>query len=453
MAESTVDLAGFFSSSDVSPKTLANVADSAFATAKDRIRFIETTNERASNGGAPLLVGAARFLLGDYNAALESLKNAPKGADRALLTGDSLLALGRVDEAIAEYEGSGAEPIVADMRIAYAAFRAGAVGRLKKLVEKHDKAGASIADWHFARGLLAEANDEREAAASAYARATELNPEHERSMFRAAWMYDSLGDEETAIEMYERLSRKPRCAINALINLAVIYEDNAKFDEAAAMLSRVLGNFPSHTRARLFLKDVQSSQEMMIDDVAARRAEKRRRLLETPVSDFELSVRARNCLKKMRVITLGDLLKLTEAELLSYKNFGDTSLTEIKAMLERRGLELGMDPNDIDVTAYADAIARTPGAPAGGAAPGAAPSAAAPAVSHGDDATMARPVSELELSVRSRRCLQRLNIVTMGDLVSYSEAELLAARNFGQTSLNEIKSRLSEYGLQLAPKR
>jgi DNA-directed RNA polymerase subunit alpha len=62
-------------------------------------------------------------------------------------------------------------------------------------------------------------------------------------------------------------------------------------------------------------------------------------------------------------------------------------------------------------------------------------------------------VAELELSVRSRRCLQRLNVVTLGDLLHYSEADLLATRNFGATSLSEIKTRLTEFGLQLAPKK
>ena len=58
-------------------------------------------------------------------------------------------------------------------------------------------------------------------------------------------------------------------------------------------------------------------------------------------TDFELSVRARNCLKKMQIRTLGDLLRISEAELLSYKNFGETSLTEIKTMLASKGLRLG----------------------------------------------------------------------------------------------------------------
>jgi len=71
----------------------------------------------------------------------------------------------------------------------------------------------------------------------------------------------------------------------------------------------------------------------------------------------------------------------------------------------------------------------------------------------GREAVLSKPVSELELSVRARRCLQRVNVVTLGDLIQLSEANLLAARNFGVTSLNEVKARLAENGLQLAPKQ
>ena len=45
--------------------------------------------------------------------------------------------------------------------------------------------------------------------------------------------------------------------------------------------------------------------------------------------------------------------------------------------------------------------------------------------------------------------MERLNIEILGDLIEKTEAELLAAKNFGQTSLNEIKQRLEEHGLRL----
>src|SRR5690606_21167149 len=60
-----------------------------------------------------------------------------------------------------------------------------------------------------------------------------------------------------------------------------------------------------------------------------------------------------------------------------------------------------------------------------------------------------RPVTELDLSVRSRRIVDLLKIRTIGDLANKTEAELLACPNFGQTSLNEIKTKLDELGLSL----
>jgi DNA-directed RNA polymerase subunit alpha len=60
-----------------------------------------------------------------------------------------------------------------------------------------------------------------------------------------------------------------------------------------------------------------------------------------------------------------------------------------------------------------------------------------------------RSVDELELSVRSANCLKHANIKLIGDLVQKTEAEILATKNFGRKSLNEIKEILSEMGLGL----
>jgi len=63
-----------------------------------------------------------------------------------------------------------------------------------------------------------------------------------------------------------------------------------------------------------------------------------------------------------------------------------------------------------------------------------------------------RSVDELELSVRSANCLKHANIKLIGDLVQKTEAEILATKNFGRKSLNEIKDILSEMGLSLGMK-
>jgi DNA-directed RNA polymerase subunit alpha len=62
-------------------------------------------------------------------------------------------------------------------------------------------------------------------------------------------------------------------------------------------------------------------------------------------------------------------------------------------------------------------------------------------------AYLAKPVAELELSVRSANCLEAANIVTIKDLVTKTEQEMLKYRNFGRKSLNEIKTILADMGL------
>ncbi len=60
------------------------------------------------------------------------------------------------------------------------------------------------------------------------------------------------------------------------------------------------------------------------------------------------------------------------------------------------------------------------------------------------------PVEQLNLSVRTLNCLRRGGITTVGELVSKEEKELLALRNFGQKSRQEIEERLADMGLALA---
>jgi DNA-directed RNA polymerase subunit alpha len=63
-----------------------------------------------------------------------------------------------------------------------------------------------------------------------------------------------------------------------------------------------------------------------------------------------------------------------------------------------------------------------------------------------------KSVDELELSVRSANCLKHANIKLIGELVQKTESEILATKNFGRKSLNEIKEILAEMGLSLGMK-
>jgi len=68
--------------------------------------------------------------------------------------------------------------------------------------------------------------------------------------------------------------------------------------------------------------------------------------LDMPIAEFELSVRANNCLEAMKVQTVRELAKMTKADLLKIRSFGKTSLREVKRKLGDIGLSLGM--TDID---------------------------------------------------------------------------------------------------------
>ncbi len=68
-----------------------------------------------------------------------------------------------------------------------------------------------------------------------------------------------------------------------------------------------------------------------------------RKVLNTPLEDLELSVRAFNCLKAAKINSLSELVQYTQEELMKFRNFGQKSLSEIEQVLGERGLHFGMD--------------------------------------------------------------------------------------------------------------
>jgi DNA-directed RNA polymerase subunit alpha len=282
---------------------------------------------------------------------------------------------------------------------------------------------------HMAEAERLDKAGDRLAAITELRKATSTDPENAAALFKLAYLLDLLGEEDEALALYERCVATPPPMVNALMNLAVLYEDRGEYANAERCLRQILDTRPNHVRARLFMKDVQASREMVVVEEQDRDVFKRKALLDTPVTDFELSVRARTCLKKMNIRTLGDLLRITEAELLSYKNFGESSLVEIKKMLTAKGLRLGQGLEDAHRQARRALIEQYKGT--------------------GKETTLAKPVSELQLSVRARKALQLLSIQTLGDLASHTEAELMGIKNFGATSLKEVRDKLAESGLSL----
>ena len=298
------------------------------------------------------------------------------------------------------------------------------------MIESQDR-DPQTAQKHFAEGRKAENAGDRWNAIEAYEMAFEADPDNPEVCFRLAYMLDLVGEEDEALHLYEQAVQRPNAPLNALLNLAVLYEDRGQYAHAERCLQQVLATDPNHGRARMFMRDVVASKSMVIEDEQARRVDAQSALLDTPVTDFELSVRTRNALRKMNIRTLGDLLRISEAELRSYKNLGEASIEEVRAMLAQRGLRLGQaieQQSDATRKAVYEQLKSETG--------------------QGDE-VLNKSVNELNLSVRARKALALLNVQTIGDLAMKTEAELMGIKNFGSTSLTEIREKLEESGLSL----
>jgi len=347
------------------------------------LKFAEQVegNMARTSPRARLAVGIGLCILGRFEEAVAKLSKGKDCKEKFIYSGFALRRMGKFDEAIENLQKSlGFEADTLNITLEKVATyrRASDFDAAAKELKACANFENVSAEYHYQLARLQEAQGLYEEALDNYKTALELSPNHQRALFHLAYRCDVLGDEEAAIDFY---------------------------------------------------KQIVSTKTMFFDEEKERKRTRKSQILETPISDFELSVRSRNCLKKMHIDTLGDLLNITETELLSYKNFGETSLMEIKTILTPKGLHLGMaleeKQSPSEETAEQDVTATE------------------------DEELMNKPVEDLQLSVRARKCLQKLNIHTIGDLTRKTEAELLGCKNFGVTSLNEIKRGLANIGLSL----
>lgn len=389
---------------------------------------------------AHLRYGVASVLLGRHTQAIEHLSKAGESGLAAHHLGLALEAIQRWDAAAKAFEKAaelGHLPEISRLRRVGCLRRAGKTDEAAAALDAVDPktGGSAAAEYHYQRGAMLFDEGALVDAAAEFEKTLAIDRDHAGALFQLAYINDLQGNDETALEQYERCVQKPPVPLGALINLGVLYEDGNKFREAEQCYKRVLDAVPNHPRARLFHKDCHASKDQYYDEETHERYNLLRKVMEVPITDFELSVRARNVLKRMNIRTLGDLTRITEATLLSSKNFGETSLSEIKEILATKGLQLGM------------AIENNPDRPAPG--PGAFRPEPPVPLSPEEEAKLRTPISELNLSVRARKCMSKLGVQTVGELLTYTGDQLLECKNFGVTSLNEVRERLTEYGLKL----
>lgn len=385
--------------------------------------------EQAQISKDTLASGIALSILGSHAQAVDALAKAKDCKEKYIFLAESFKRLKKFDESLQNLDkaaSKGADSLHINLEKANVLRLARRIEDAMKQLKTCANFEKASAQYHHVMARCQEADGLYEEAVDNYKTALEIEPNHCKALFHLAYFCDLRGDEDAAIDYYKQLLTQQPAYVNALLNLAVLHEDAGEYDKASKCIDQVLTHHPNHSRALLFKKDVESSKTMLYDEEIEKDNTRKSQILETPISDFELSVRSRNCLKKMNLYTIGDLLNITESELLSYKNFGETSLTEIKHILNSKGLNLGMSIEEkLGQETFVDFDEKI------------------------DSELLNKSIEELQLSVRARKCLLNLDIKTTGDLISKTEAELLGCKNFGMTSLVEIKKALNPMGLNL----
>jgi DNA-directed RNA polymerase subunit alpha len=401
---------------------------------RDAVDAMKTKLEGAAPPQAKkwhLKLGIACFFLGRTKDAAEHLKHAETALAMFYL-GRTLSSLGQYSEAMQAFEraekaGYTASQVNLQKVGIYRLQRD--LKHARQLLSKLEDQSSHSGEYHFQLASVLLDEGDRPTAIRHFERAAELDPNHSAALFQLGYFNDIAGNDQEAISFYERSVAQLPAHLGALTNLGILYEDHGQYDKADNCYQRVLAVHPNDERARLFHKDAGASRTMYYDEEAERTFDKFAQVLEIPVTDFELSVRSRNCLKKMNIRTLGDLTRVTEVQLLSSKNFGETSLQEIKEMMTAKGLRLGQA---MEEGARYDNRFR-PVQP----------------LSEAEQAVLNKPVGDLNLSVRARKCMNRLSIATLGELINRTADELLEIKNFGMTSLNEVREKLAGLGLKL----
>ncbi len=398
---------------------------------------VDAMKSRAESATGPgtkkwqLKLGIASFFLGRTQEAAAHLRQA-EGALANFYLGRALANLGQFEEGMKAFERaekSGYAANQVQLQRVGILRQQGERTQARATLGKLEDLSSHSSEYHFQLGSLGLEEGDRATAVRHFERAVELDPVHPGALFQLGYANDLAGNDDEAIAYYERSVAHPPAHLGSLTNLGLLYEDSNQYDKAMHCYTRILDANPLDDRARLFLRDAQSAKTMYYDEEAEKTFDKFAQVLEVPVTDFELSVRSRNCLRKMNIRTLGDLTRVTEAQLLSSKNFGETSLMEIKDMMNSRGLRLGQSLEE--------------GSPFERFRP------LQPQLSEAEQAVLNKPVSDLNLSVRARKCMNRLGLSNVGDLVQRTADELLETKNFGMTSLSEIREKLAHLGLKL----
>ena len=430
---------GFMTAEEFSQLRRA-VASEQVVASRQEIETLLREVEAGTASSQAVRAGIGAYLLAQHPIAERLLSGAGSDGVALYVLGMVYLSLERWKDAEAKFSAAakaGYDNVECVMKKAGAIRMEGRLEEAESTLKQAGMEGARRADYSYQMGCILADRGDTYGAIEYFERAVDMDPHHSQALFRLAGENALYGNDNEAIRLYEQGLSKAPYYLGALLNLGLLYEDKGNYSAAAFCFRRVLQHDQNHPRALMYMKDIEATSEMYYDDDMAKNEARLEQLLSRPVTDFELSVRSRNCLASMNIQTLGDLTRVTEPDLLQGKNFGETSLVEIRELMQAHGLRVGQN--------LQPAKPKEPGAWQGAGTYAVLPTDLSPQ----EQAMLARSVSDLNLSVRARKCMARLGITTLSELVQRTPDELLATKNFGVTSLNEIRQQLGEISLKL----
>ncbi len=400
---------------------LFSFREAVYGSGEEFESFERAVQEGTGMSENPKRLGYAKWILGRWEEALEALEGA-RDRTSTFVKADCLVAMNRPTEAGELLEKAGGDTLPERL------LRTKVLRKTGRLEEALDESRSLMSEYGDVPAVMAErarcllCAGLHEDAAAVLEKALESAPEDVDVLFAAAYLAYCRGDDEKAVELYTRCVERRPVPVEAYVNLALLYDDAGKYEDAAYVLERVSRLCPSDERISFLAESSASSTHMEVDEEKQKRKARLEKLLSTPISDFELSIRSFKCLQQMGIHTLGDLVSKTETELLAFNNFGETSLAEVKAILKTKGLSLREEEPDPRLVMKQDVL---------------------------PEEARGLSLEEAGLSPRIAKCLESAGIKTLGDVCSWTESELLELKDFGRASLRELKKKLVLYGLSL----
>jgi len=432
-----IDLDKLLEAETISRETVLHIKEQVHVSKENREKLdkkiealkvdIKKEHDGARSKDLTLLLGICEWVVGRIKEAVEPLKEVKSRKLGTYFLGKCYRELGDYNQALECFERAkktDAEEFDIVMDIVETKRMLGNIDDALKIIKSFSHSHANSAELYYQWGHCLDDMGEYQEAFNKYEQSLKIDPDHAKTLFRMAFNYDMGGEDEKAIEYYEKCTKLLPTYKNAFINLGILYDDTGKHDDAVYCFDSILDAEPTHDRAALFLKDARASMMMYYDEEVSKKQGKESEVLNIPISDFELSVRSKNCLEKMNIRTLKDLTRITEADLLSFKNFGETSLNEIKVILSQKGLRLGQALESYN---EADLFSK---------------------INKDQDNDSMETVSELGLSTRCSNALSNAGIETISDIKEKTESELIE-EGVKQNYIDELKETLSKVGLSL----